>query len=279
MSPSGTEALTAAQRELARLSTALEGLDVLLEAAGDPAGAGLDAWIRADRGVKAVERVGIYTHAYFARIHAALGEDYCALRAALGEAAFHDLAKLYLMAHPPSSFSLRFAGERLAGFLAGPVAEPFRQRWPYAADLAAFEWALVDAFDAADSPPVDRDALSGFRPEEWGGLRFTLAQATQRLLLAWPVQVLRLACDRLEPMPAIAPAPTVLLVYRRQEQVFHRELSAFEAAALEEVVAGGDFADVCARIEAETSGAEAPGIAAALLERWLADGLVSALSL
>lgn len=277
MSQSGIEALAAAQRELARLATALEGLDQALEAGGDPDAVGLATWLRADRGASAIERVAVYTHAYFSRIHGALREDYDALHAALGDDAFHDLAKLYLMAHPPNSFSLRFAGERLPGFIAGSVAEAFSSRWPFAADLAALEWALVDAFDAADSPVLARESLAAIPPEDWGGLCFSLAASTRILALAWPVQRLIAALGSAEPSPALEPAQTSVLVYRRDDRVFHRALSTLEAAALAEVVAGADFAGVCARVEAETSDGQAAVVAVSLLERWLADGLLSGL--
>ena len=88
-------------------------------------GANLSARIRSDHGIPAEERLFVYAHAWFARLHEVLREDYGALAEALGKDAFHDLAKLYFRAHPPRSHSLRFLGEGLCAFLRSPVAELF----------------------------------------------------------------------------------------------------------------------------------------------------------
>lgn len=258
---SDTRALASLQRELGRWISALEGL---------PDGAELDARVRADRGVDATRRIDVYANAYFARLHDVLRDDYPALAAALGDAAFHDLAKLYLLAHPPRSFTLRFLGARLPAFLASPAAELFRERWPFAPDLAAFEWAIADVFDAADRPVLAREALAAVPADSWPELRFELGAALRLLTLDWPVAPLREAHDDSEALPALVPETTTLLVWRRDERVRWRTLPPAEARAFSALVAGQDFASVCAHVDA------APD-ALAFLERWLADGLLSAL--
>jgi hypothetical protein len=259
---SGTRALASLQRELGRWISALEGL---------PDGAELDARVRADRGVDATRRIDVYAHAYFARLHDVLRDDYPALAAALGEAAFHDLAKLYLLAHPPRSFTLRFLGARLPAFLGSPAAVWFRERWPFAPDLAALEWAIADVFDAADRPVLARAALAALPAEAWPALRFELIAALRLLTLDWPVERLRGAHDGGEPLPALAPEPTTVLVWRRDERVRWRALPDAEARAFAALAAGEDFASVCAHLDSAPE-------ALALLERWLADGVLSALA-
>jgi hypothetical protein len=259
---SDTRALASLQRELGRWIAALEGL---------PDGAELEARVRADRGVDAARRIDVYANAYFARLHDVLRDDYPALAAALGDAAFHDLAKLYLLAHPPRSFTLRFLGARLPAFLASPAAEWFRERWPFAPELAAFEWAIADVFDAADRPVLARETLAAVPAEAWAELRFELAAALRILTLDWPVERLRAAHDNGEPLPALASEPTALLVWRRDERVRWRALPSAEADAFTALAAGEDFASVCAHVDSAQD-------ALAFLERWLADGLLSALA-
>jgi hypothetical protein len=263
--------LAAAQRAFARAMSALEGGDT---ARSSP----LFAWLRADRGLAAPERMQIYTHAYFARIHGVLRDDFPALQAALGDAAFHDLAKLYLMAHPPRHYSLRFAGAELPAFLRGPVVEVFRRRWPFAADLAALEWARVDVFDAPDSELLTRDSLTELAPERWNELRLGLTPATRVLALEWPVSELREAWAGDLPLPALERRPAHVLVHRRGEEVRQRELSALEARALGLVREGNDFESLCGAIAEETGEAAVVERVAGLLERWLADQLLSTLS-
>jgi len=263
------ETLAALQHRFARAATSLEGRPV--------EEISLSAWLREDLGVSARERIEIYAHAYFERIHAVLREDFGALHAALGEAAFHDLAKLYLMARPPRSFSLRFVAESLPGFLAGPVAELFRRRWPFAADLAALEWAIADLFDAPDSPILARESLASLGPEAWGSVRLRLTPAQRVLALDWPVVELHEAWAAGRALPALEPRATRVLVHRRAEQVFYREISALEAHALQRVGEGADLEALCASIADELSDDGAVAHAVALLERWLADHLLAAI--
>ncbi len=268
--------LIAVQRELARHVTRLDAAGEAFAAGSSDARAAIVERIRPDRGISAEERLLIYRHGYFARIHDVLRDDYGALHALLGEAAFHDLAKLYLMAHPPRSHSLRDVGAKLPAFLAGPVAEAFILRWPCAADLAALEWALVDVFDALDTPVLDREALSALSPVGWAELELELVAAHRILALAWPVHHLRHAWSNDRSLPALDSSPTKLLVHRHHEQVFVRSLGEFEDQTLALVREGCDFATVCGRAADELGDAGSPSEVLALLERWLAEGILAA---
>jgi hypothetical protein len=257
------DALYATQRGFARFVTAVD-------AEGEIA----TPRVRSDRGVPALARLRVYSEAYFERILSALREDFGALNAALGDDAFHDLAKLYLMAHPSRSFSLRFAGERLPEFLSGPVAEVFARHWPFAADLASLEWALTDVFDAPDATVLERESLAGISADEWPALRFALVPAERRLRLAWPVHEIRDAWSADLPLPTLRASATTVLVWRQEECVRSRALSALEADALDRVEAGADFASICASVVEATSESEGPSRVLAMLERWIADGLL-----
>lgn len=268
--------LRAVQRELAHHVTRLAAAGETLAAESSDSRAAIMERIRPDRGISAEERLSIYRHAYFARIHDVLRDDYGALHALFGDAAFHDLVKLYLMAHPPRSHSLRDVGAKLSVFLAGPVAEPFTARWPYSADLAALEWALVDVFDAADRRVLVREALSALPSSGWAALELELVPAHRILALAWPVQRLRQAWSSERPLPSLDPSPTTVLVHRHREQVFVRSLGELEDRTLALVREGCDFATVCGRAADELGDAGSPSEVLALLERWLAEGLLAA---
>lgn len=263
----GSDSLAIVQRDFARSVTTLDG-------AGHHH-AGVVARLRSDRGIPAEQRLHVYASAYFARIHGVLREDYGALRAAIGDDAFHDLAKLYLMAHPSQSFSLRFAGERLPGFLAGPIAEPFARRWPFAADLASLEWARGDVFDAPDAVALERAALARVRPEGWAGLRFKLIPAHRLLSLAWPAHRMRDAWSAGVALPELEPSSSAILVHRHQERVHQRALSSLEAGALTLVREGHDFATLCASVAEATSDSEGAPLVLEMLERWIAEGLLA----
>lgn len=239
--------------------------------------AAAEALVRGDRDHDVAERLTVYGHAYFARLHEALGQDYPALAAELGAGAFHELVKLYLRAHPSRFASLRDVGGEVAAWLErGALADAFRRRCAHAADLARFEWALVEAFDAADAPVLARDAMVRVAPEHWAGMRLALTPSLRLLSVAFPVHE-RLPGDDTRPRP---PAPlaarrTDYRIWRHDEIVRWKEIPSFELAALRDAAAGAPFGALCERL-AETGGAEGTAaMAAALLERWLAAGLVA----
>jgi hypothetical protein len=274
-------ALGTIQRRLWRLITEPSGVEAALAAEGDADGSPLAGLIRGDRGVAPDERLDVYANAYFARVHDCLREDFPALSRALGVEAFHDLVKTYLMMQPPSRPSLRHAGARLADHLATePFATIFARRCSYAADLARLEWAIVEAFDAADAPVLPREALAGVAPEAWWSLRFEMTPSLQRLTCAWPVQDLRDRFDRegtdtaWGDAPPLRARPTLLRVWRVDERVRHRAVSPLEHEALGIAHSGEPFGAIC-ELAAEAVGeARAAPRAAALLWSWATDGLL-----
>ena len=266
----------ALQRDLARHVTQLDAGEDALDSGSSGSNVPIAERIRCDRGISPEQRLALYRHGYFTRIHAVLRDDYGALHANLGEAAFHDLAKLYLMAHPPRSYTLRDVGASLPVFLAGPAAEFFKARWPFAPDLAALEWALVEVFDAPDDRLLDRQALAALPPAGWAALVLELVAAHRILVLDWPVHRLRKAWSNEQSMRSLSPSPTTVLVHRHREQVFARPLGEIEVRVLELVREGCDFVTICGRAADEFGAAGSPSEVLALLERWLLEGLLAA---
>ncbi len=210
-----------------------------------------------------------------------LADDFPALARVLGESDFDALVRAHLRAHPPSRPSLRDAGARLPGFLADADASAeTRRRVAFAPDLARFEWALIEAFDAADAPALSHAALAAVAPEDWAELHFVFQPALARLALGFPVDRLRAAHDRGDAeLPAgLAPDSTQVCVWRSNERVFHRALEPIEAEALDLARAGASFGRLCEAIAERLTDAEAPLRAAALLARWQQDGWLAALA-
>jgi hypothetical protein len=270
--------LAETQRRIGRLLAAPDGVRAALAEEGDAEGASLAALLRGDERCAAVARLEVYANAYFQRVHDALAEDYGALAAALGPAWFHDLVTAYLMAHPPAHPSLRFAGAQLGRFLeTDAAAAPFRRRFPFAADLARLEWALADAFDAADAEVLGREALAAIPLPDWEALALALHPSVQVLSLDWPVHVLRESFDagRGAARPPPARAPTAVLVWRRDERVFFRTAEPVEAELLGAVRAGARFGALCEAAARAVGEAAAPARAAGWLAAWVSAGLLA----
>jgi hypothetical protein len=271
-------ALADTQRRLWRLVTAPEGVRAALAEAGDPAAAGLEGWLVSDARLPAALRLEIYANAYFGRIHGVMADDFGALAAAVGGAAFHDLVTAYLCVHPPERPSLRHVGERLADFLEdAAAAEPFRRRWPWAADLARLEIALADAFDAADAPPLAREDLAALPPERWAERVLSLHPAARLLELdpAAPALRRRFEDDETPEPPDGARPPVPVLVWRLRERVQFRAPEPEEAELLRAVGTSAAFGALCETLAARHGAEAAPARAAAWLATWIDAGLLA----
>ncbi len=296
--------LAALQRRLWQLITAPEGAASVLRAtqtAGDSDWKLAD-WIVSDTQLSALQRVEVYANAYFYRILDCLKEDYAALAIAVGDAGFHDLVTAYLLAHPSRHPSLRHVGALLEEFLArSPRAAPFRRRWPWAADLARLEWALVNSFDAPDASALTREELARVPPEKWETLELRLHDSVQVLHLDWPVHELREVLERESKAtrlahpsaaaaadlhalvtrpgentltPPDAPKPSSVCVWRKAERVFWRPVDSLEAELLTAARAGASFGALCQRTSEALGANAAPAYAAARFQRWVADALL-----
>jgi hypothetical protein len=214
----------------------------------------------------------IYAVMYASRLRDALAEDYPKLRAALGHERFAALADDYLRAHPPRSFTLRDAGQRLADHLrAGTVASA----WPaWAADLAALERARVEVFDGPDAAPLAHAgvvALGDQLPE----LVLAWIPSSMVVPLAWAVDDLWSAIEDGQPSAAPACEARIVRVWRRDVSVLHRTLDADEAELARDLAIGARFADACERL-GRLHGEDASARAAELLIRWLEEEVLAA---
>jgi hypothetical protein len=238
----------------------------------------LENLIRSDATLDATGRLEIYANAYFYRILGVLEADYPALHAALGDEAFRDLVTSYLLVEPSRHPSLRYAGSRLADFLASQdAAAGIRGRSPWAADLAAFEWARVDVFDVADGAVLVRESLASLAPEEFGSLQLCLGSWAQLRSFEYPVERIWASATRGEKLPSEdAVGSTAVLIWRKDEAVLHRHVESRERAALDLLDLGIRFEGLCEWAATEFGESEAPAQAAGWLERWLADGLLVA---
>lgn len=268
--------LSRTQRHLWRLITAPEGVQKALDADGDPGGSVLAEVLVSDQRLSAVERLDVYANMYFARLLDVLRKDFPVLERVIGHAHFHNLATDYLLAHPPSHFSLRYAGEPLAVYLESHALASDR---PWLADLARLEWSIVDTFDDLDAVPITASALASVGAEQWSEIRFAAVPALRILELGWQVRALWLAARDDAADTSFEPArhPQSVRVWRKDLEVLHREIDDTERLALAALREGESFGEICVRVaEAEPEGSPAER-SATLLATWLADGLVARL--
>lgn len=221
-------------------------------------------------------RLAIYSDAYRARLEEALQNNYPELAKLLGNEQFHGVAGLYIGRHASAHFSIRWYGDRLSGLLT--AAEPYRGR-PLLAELAAWEWAMTLAFDAADVPVLDKEMLSTVAPEEWAALKFKPHPSLQLLALHTNAPAVWKALNQDAAPPADAREDTAFpnwIIWRRELDTFFRSLDAAESRALQSAVRAESFATVCEALAEEIGEERAPAQAAQYLACWLQDGLLAA---
>lgn len=130
------------------------------------------------------ERLEIYGEAYRLRLLEALSVDFPAVRALVGEQAFDQLGLDYIARYPSQHFSIRYFGASFSRLLAEEGA--YRDR-PYLAEMAAFEWALGEAFDAAEAAVISLEAVAAVPPPAWADMRLRFHPTLRRLDLHWNV--------------------------------------------------------------------------------------------
>ena len=222
-------------------------------------------------------RMEIYVNAYWGRLRQALGDNYPVLYRALGDDTFRELAAAYLAAHPSPHRSIRWFGDRLVDFIArNPQVIPH----PALLDLARIDWAMRGAFDAADATPLSFADLAAVAPEHWPELRFTLCPSFRLLQLDWGIESLwhTLNEDENAQTDEPEPHPHAMIVWRRELECRWRTVSPSEALALQTVLDGGNFAAICAALQASGDADAAADVAvraASLLRVWLDEGLLA----
>jgi hypothetical protein len=237
-------------------------------------GSAVEAHVLGTARVPVATRLGIYAGAYRSRLAEALASNYPALAKLLGEDDFETLAQRYVSTHESSRFSIRYYGDALPQFLA---TQPEYLEVPVLAELARWEWALGEVFDAADAALLTHESLAGVAPAHWAQLRFTFHPSVRRLTLAWNVpQIWQALTDEAErPAAALNPAPAEWLLWRSGLASYFRSLDATEALALDAARDGWPFGELCERLCAQLGESEAPARAAGLLRDWVGSGLIS----
>lgn len=237
-----------------------------------------------DHGLSAARRLGIYHHAYRARLLETMRDTFGHTWRYLGDALFDQLALAFIEQHADTRANLRWWGEAWPAWLGGERLPGLGVgAHPEVAELAQLDWALRRAFDAADAEVLSVSALAGMPIDAWTQAPL-LAQASVALLSQSTNTVaLWHALDQDEALPDVVPLAqaVTVLVWRLDERPHFRTVSEQEAQALTRLLLGGSFADICASL-ADQAGdggdddGQAAALAASWLRRWLGDGLLAA---
>jgi len=225
--------------------------------------------------VSAEQRLAVYGRAYRLRLQEVLDGDFQGLRTLVGAPEFERLGHAYIDAHPSGHPSLRWFGKYLSAFLAR--TPPYAAQ-PVLAEMAAFEWAQGEVFDAEDDAALSVEDIAPLPPRAWPTMRLTFHASLRRLNLDWNAPSIWQAVKKKETPPAPAQSEGVMipwLLWRSKLEIRWRSLSADEAWAIDACMQGHNFSEVCEGLCEWIETSSAALHAAVMLKRWATDGLVA----
>ncbi len=182
----------------------------------------IDSLIAPSPKLSSLQRLEIYNRQYWFRLLDSLREDFPALVRLVGDTVFRGLAEDYLQRNPSRSFTLRNLGSRLSSWLQGLADQELREseswhaglRYPLQllADVAALEWAYIEAFDSAEVPSLGGEDFGN------GKLDLRLQPFVRPVALAFNISSFVVAVHNGEENPLTIsqqPQTNYVAVYRR----------------------------------------------------------------
>lgn len=218
-------------------------------------------------------RLEIYKNAYRLRLIDALAANFPVLKKYLGDAAFAELAEEYFSLYPSHYRSIRWFGDQLAGYL---TAHATYQNYFYLVELAAFEWIMTLAFDAADAEPITLQAIGAIPPEVWETMRFKMHPAVYFLALKSNAAMIwqAMSQDEAPPDPEENELPIIWIFWREEFITRFCSLPADEAWAIQAMANGVMFGDICEGLCQWIEEEKAALHAVSLLKGWVNAGLI-----
>lgn len=216
----------------------------------------LERIVRRSKNLTAGERMGIYAHAYYARLLECLGESFPVLRRVLGAELFEPVAFEYLQRYPSNSYTLDRLGDRFARFLEErrPADAGDPPAWPeMLADLARFEHAIARVFDGPGlegERPWSGEDLQALGPDGFAAARLVPAPSLLLLTFRFPINDLYTGARRSEEEDELEfPAPGIehVALCRREFVVRRYPLPPVEFELLEAIVGGATVGEALAR--------------------------------
>jgi hypothetical protein len=218
--------------------------------------------------------LGVYRHAYVARLAEIVASDHPVLALYMGDEAFDAMARAYVAARPSHHPNVRWFSRGLPEFLSSTA--PYASR-PELCELALLERALNDAFDARNAPVLDLAELARHRPERWGDLCFTPHASVARLDLETNAFAMWRALK-----DGAAPPPVTrlderqhLIVWRRENMSTVRTLGPEEVMMWNEAAGAVRFSVLCELVATYDDPDGAPLRAAQYLQSWIVAGMLS----
>ncbi len=195
-------------------------------------------------GKAAGKRYNVYRNNVTVSLINALAAIYPSVQRITGVDFFRAMARLHIRATPPTSPLLFEYGRDFPAFV---EAYEFAQGMPWLADVARIERAWLDAYHAADAPPLSAEALAAIPPERLTEVGFAAHPATQIVRSPFSAVTI-LAANRSDDAVGRIDAgtPEDALITRPDADVVVRHLPKGGAAFLTSLISGRSLGEAAA---------------------------------
>jgi hypothetical protein len=144
------------------------------------------------------------------------------------------------------------------------------------------EWALVDAFLAADQTPVREEDLANIPAEHWPQLRFRFHPSVRLVQYGWNILPVWRAVQEGKPVPNVTDlqAQETCIVWRKGLTTRFRTLSRDEIVACYAIKAGDTFSQLCdALVQDDRPDQNTPLRAATALKTFIGSEMLTGVTL
>ena len=138
------------------------------------------------------------------------------------------------------------------------------------------ERALIEVFHERDESTLNQQQLKHLKADRWGDIQLRPIAAHQLIRCQWKIAQAMLSLDQTGQWSSPDDGDSNVLIWRKRNQSFYRELDAAEALALTKIQSGTTFGDLCESFTDEVPADNVVGRVFSILQRWLEDELLSA---
>jgi uncharacterized protein (UPF0276 family) len=236
---------------------------------GDPQAHSL---INATEGFGGDQRLGIYHHAYRARLSEVLADSFAKTNLFMGSDTFDEHAAAFAVAHPPLTRSLSRYGADFPAYLAGLYPAN-----PELHELAQLDWDLRACFDGPDVPVLTTDAAHADTDNAWLQRRHPLHPSLCLRKVTTNVVQLWNAIDADQPVPEVEwlAEPSSLIVWRKGLQPHFQTLATGQAPFVHCLLTGHSIQQACDDL-AGSDALQDPAQLGEWLRDWLNNGVLRA---
>jgi uncharacterized protein (UPF0276 family) len=223
------------------------------------------ALVKERAGVDAARRLGIYHHAYRARLNEVLADSFAKTCLFMGSDLFDEEAVAFAVANPPTERSLNRYGHHFPDHLAARYPDN-----PELLELARLDWDLRHCFDGPDAPAFSAADAQADTSGQWLARPAPLHHSLRlRPIQTNVVQVWRaIDADTDVPPIELLEKPATLVVWRKGLQPHFQTVDAPQALFLQRLMEGASITASCEQLS-EVIALEDPQHLAQWLQAWL----------